>query len=178
MKNIQIRTVLLTLALGAPLFSIFLHSAAKGPTMLKSKKELSDAMKKNRHKSKALKFEADWCGACKMLTEPFMKAHAKHAHILDVYSIDADNPEFRDLQIMLGITGLPTVVYIKPVVGTRSQTEIEGDMASLAGGRRRGVVMTEEEMKKEDKEAAAKAKKDKHEAVKKAYATRKKRRSK
>ncbi len=59
-------------------------------------------------------FYADWCGPCRILA-PVMEEIAKeYAGKIEVYKVDTDKE--RELSMKLGITSLPTLVFI-PVNG-------------------------------------------------------------
>lgn len=57
---------------------------------------------------KVLKFEASWCGPCKMLSKVLEGAQGKYTTEIEVVDIDA-NP---DLAKQYGIRGVPTMVKL------------------------------------------------------------------
>jgi thioredoxin 1 len=57
---------------------------------------------------KVLKFEAAWCGPCKMLSKVLEGAEGKYTTEIEVVDIDV-NP---DLAKQYGVRGVPTMVKI------------------------------------------------------------------
>lgn len=57
---------------------------------------------------KVLKFEASWCGPCKMLSKVFDGAAGKYTTEVQVVDID-ENP---DLAKQYGVRGVPTMVKL------------------------------------------------------------------
>lgn len=57
---------------------------------------------------KVLKFEASWCGPCKMLSKVLEGAEGKYTTEIEVVDID-ENP---DLAKQYGVRGVPTMVKV------------------------------------------------------------------
>lgn len=57
---------------------------------------------------KVLKFEASWCGPCKMLSRVIEEAKDKINVPMEVIDID----EHQDLAVKYGIRGVPTLVVV------------------------------------------------------------------
>ena len=57
---------------------------------------------------KVLKFEASWCGPCKMLSKVLEGAEGKYTTEIEVVDID-ENPE---LAKQYGVRGVPTMVKL------------------------------------------------------------------
>jgi len=74
---------------------------------------------------KILKFQASWCGPCKMLSKTFSQIQTE----IEIEEIDVDVS--RDLTTQYKVRGVPTVVLlendveVKRFVGVKSKEEIE-----------------------------------------------------
>lgn len=78
-----------------------------------AKQQLVDALKNTTKKHVAVKVYAPWCGACKMAESTFKEAAEEHKEAIDAYAVNADAAETREFVDAFGVTGLPTVIYIR-----------------------------------------------------------------
>lgn len=124
------------------------------PTEIMSGEQMAKVMQSR--KPKVFKIYADWCGACKMMDDDFNKAFGQMEHAIEAYTMDADNKAVKPFLDFMGISGLPTVLYINTIVGNPSAAEIESHLNKTREGGRERVTMTEDEMKAEEKEDAKK----------------------
>ena len=76
---------------------------------------------------RVLKFYADWCGPCKMLTEVIHNAQEKINIPIEEIDIDKDS----DAAVLYGIRSVPTMILLdsndnelKRVVGSLNQTDL------------------------------------------------------
>ena len=76
---------------------------------------------------RVLKFYADWCGPCKMLTEVIHNAQEKINIPIEEIDIDKDS----DSAVLYGIRSVPTMILLdsnnnelKRVVGSLNQTDL------------------------------------------------------
>lgn len=57
---------------------------------------------------KVLKFEASWCGPCKMLSKTIAESQEKISIPIEVIDID----ETPDLAMQYGVRGVPTLIVV------------------------------------------------------------------
>lgn len=63
-------------------------------------------------KPAVVKFAATWCGACKMMAEPF-KEVAGDDEFDSVLFVNIDIDKFQDLMHEYNVAGVPTIVYLE-----------------------------------------------------------------
>jgi thioredoxin 1 len=89
----------------------------------------------NKGEKIILKFEASWCGPCRMMKPIFEKVLKENTSDVQMYSIDVDLN--RDLAMALGVKSIPTTKIfnhgelIETVVGVLNENQIKGKIKEL-----------------------------------------------
>lgn len=73
------------------------------------------------------KFEADWCGPCRMLKPTFQKLEEKFSEGVKFTYINVD--EHQDLATQYGVRGIPTVVFEQDGKELQRFTGVQSEMA-------------------------------------------------
>ncbi len=84
---------------------------AKNITGIDSEEQFTKLVAKSGDRLLAFDFSAVWCGPCKVLAPKLDEIAGKHKDKIDFYSIDID--KVSNVANTYGVTGLPTVVFIK-----------------------------------------------------------------
>lgn len=78
-----------------------------------------------------LDFYADWCGPCKMLAPHLEAIQKEYKGEVQIYKIDTENKDSREVAGAFGIQSLPTIVFVpkdgqpQAVMGYRPQADLE-----------------------------------------------------
>ncbi len=62
---------------------------------------------------KIVKFYADWCGACNMFKDTFVKLSNKYKNDVNFLAVDIDKGDLKDMLTTYKITSVPTVIVFK-----------------------------------------------------------------
>jgi thioredoxin 1 len=73
------------------------------------------------------KFEAEWCGPCRMLKPTFQKLEQKFNEGVNFTYINVDENE--ELATKYGVRGIPTVVFEKDGKEVQRFTGVQSEMA-------------------------------------------------
>jgi thioredoxin 1 len=73
------------------------------------------------------KFEAEWCGPCRMLKPTFQKLEQKFNEGVNFTYINVD--EHQELATQYGVRGIPTVVFEKDGKEVQRFTGVQSEMA-------------------------------------------------
>lgn len=75
-----------------------------------SKEELQNEMQ-NSDKVIMLKFQADWCNPCKVMTKILPQLETEFLDKLDILEVDIDKNQ--DLCLDYGVRSVPTMIFVK-----------------------------------------------------------------
>jgi thiol-disulfide isomerase/thioredoxin len=66
----------------------------------------------NSNKAAVIKFYAEWCSSCKQYTPKFNAVSKKLSDKVDFFSIDVDDPEYKELVKYAKISRIPDTFFV------------------------------------------------------------------
>ena len=83
----------------------------------------------NTDKLVLIDFYATWCGPCKMLSPIISEIANEYLNSVKVCKVNVD--ENQDLAVKYNIMSIPTLIFLKNIVGFCSKSELDSTIKSL-----------------------------------------------